>query len=180
LNALSGLQLVRPATLADAPAIQRIYAHHVLHGTATYEEVPPDLAEMETRIAKILDRGWPYLLAEADGEVVGFAYCAQFRERPSYRYSGEDSVYVRDDMRGRKVGRMLLAALLPRAEACGFRQLFAVIGDAENAGSIGLHASMGFVEVGRLRHCGVKFGRWLDVVIMQRALGQPEADPPPT
>jgi phosphinothricin acetyltransferase len=169
---------IRDARLADAPAIAAIYAHHVLHGTATYEEVPPDADAMRARIARVLDAGWPYLVAEAAGEPVGFAYCMQFRERPAYRFAAEDSVYVRDDLRGRKVGRALLAALLPRAEACGFRQVFAVIGDAENGGSIGLHAAMGFVQAGRLRACGLKFGRWLDVVIMQRALGAGDASLP--
>lgn len=169
---------IRDAVLADAPALAAIYAHHVLHGTATYEETPPDADAMRGRIGRVLDQGWPYLVAETDGEPVGFAYCMQFRERPAYRFAAENSVYVRDDLRGRKVGRALLEALLPRAEACGFRQVFAVIGDAENGGSIGLHAAMGFAHAGRLRACGMKFGRWLDVVIMQRPLGAGDAPLP--
>jgi len=170
---------VRAATLDDAPELQRIYAHHVLHGTGTYEETPPDVEEMAARMRRIMRHGWPFLLAEADDEVVGYAYCAQLRDRTGYRFSAEDAVYVRDDMRGRKVGRQLLEALLSEAEAFGFRQVFAFIGDAANAGSIGLHAAMGFVETGRLRRCGIKFGQWLDVVIMQRALGPADAAIPP-
>lgn len=169
---------IREVTPDDAPAIQAIYAHHVLHGTASFEVVPPDLAEMTRRIADVTSKGWPYLVAEADGQVVGYAYCTRYRPREGYRFSAEDSVYVRDDMRGRQVGRALLAGLLQRAEAMGFRQCIAIIGDSDNAGSIGLHAAMGFRQVGIVRACGTKFGRWLDSVIMQRALGPGDSEPP--
>ena len=170
---------LRDAEPGDLPAITAIYAHHVLHGAGTFEEVPPDGAEMRARIAKVQSRGWPWLVAaEADGQVVGFAYVAQFRNRSAYRYAGEDSVYVRDDIRGQGVGKALVAALLRRGEECGFRQVFAVIGDSENVGSIGLHVSLGFRQVGVLRSAGAKFGRWLDVVTMQRAIGRGDRDPP--
>ena len=170
---------IRDALPADVPAITAIYAHHVLHGTGTFEEVPPGEAEMARRIAAVQDKGWPWLVAEEDGQILGFAYLAQFRPRSAYRYAGEDSVYVRDDIRGQGVGKALVQALLRRAEECGFRQVFAVIGDSENVGSIGLHASLGFRQVGVMRSAGAKFGRWLDVVTMQRAIGQGDRDPPP-
>ena len=162
--------LIRDAAPGDLPAITAIYAHHVLHGTGTFEEVPPDEAEMADRIAAVQDRGWAWLVAEEGGAVLGFAYFSQFRPRSAYRFAGEDSVYVRDDVRGQGVGKALVAALLGRAEAAGFRQMFAVIGDSENVGSIGLHVSLGFRQYGVLRSAGVKFGRWLDVVFMQRAI----------
>ncbi len=170
---------IRDAVPADLPAITAIYAHHVLNGAGTFEEVPPEEAEMRARLAKVQDRGWPWLVAvEADGQVVGFAYVAQFRDRSAYRYAGEDSVYVRDDQRGQGVGKALVAALLERAEACGFRQMFAVIGDSENVGSIGLHVSLGFRQCGVLKSAGIKFGRWVDVVFMQRAVGAGDRDLP--
>jgi phosphinothricin acetyltransferase len=171
--------LIRDAEPGDLPAITAIYAHHVLHGAGTFEEVPPDGAEMRARIAKVQSRGWPWLVAaEADGQVVGFAYVAQFRDRSAYRYAGEDSVYVRDDQRGQGVGKALVAELLKRAEACGFRQMLAVIGDSENVGSIGLHASLGFRHAGVLKSAGVKFGRWVDVVFMPRPVGPGDKDLP--
>ena len=169
---------LRDAAPGDLPAITAIYAHHVLHGTGTFEEAPPGEAEMARRIADVQDQGWPWLVAEENGETLGFAYLAQFRPRSAYRYAGEDSVYVRDDIRGQGVGKALVAALLRRAEECGFRQVFAVIGDSENVGSIGLHASLGFRQVGVMRSAGAKFGRWLDVVTMQRAIGRGDRDPP--
>ncbi len=170
---------LRDAAPADLPAITAIYAHHVLHGTGTFEEKPPDEAEMARRIAAVQDQGWPWLVAEEGGLILGFAYLSQFRPRSAYRYAGEDSVYVRDDIRGQGVGKALVAALLRRAEECGFRQVFAVIGDSENVGSIGLHVSLGFRQVGLMRSAGAKFGRWVDVVTMQRAVGQGDRDPPP-
>ena len=169
---------IRDAVPADLPAITAIYAHHVLHGAGTFEEVPPDAVEMRARIAKVQEHDWPWLVAEEGGDVVGFAYVAQFRDRSAYRFAGEDSVYVRDDQRGQGVGKALVAALLERAEACGFRQVFAVIGDSENVGSIGLHVSLGFRQVGVLKAAGVKFGRWVDVVFMQRAVGAGDRDVP--
>jgi phosphinothricin acetyltransferase len=163
---------LRDATPADLPAMTAIYAHHVRTGTGTFEESPPDEAEMAARLAKVQGAGWAWLVAEApDGTVQGYAYFTQIRDRSAYRFSAEDSVYVRNDVRGQGVGKALVDGLLERAEACGFRQIFAVIGDSENAGSIGLHASCGFRQVGVLRSAGMKFGRWLDVVYMQRALG---------
>ncbi|MBD0274063.1 MAG: N-acetyltransferase family protein [Acetobacteraceae bacterium] len=169
---------LRDAASADVPAMTAIYAHHVLHGTGTFEEEPPDEAEMTRRMGAVQGQGWPWLVAEEDGKILGFAYLNQFRPRSAYRYAGEDSVYVRNDIRGQGVGKALVAALLRRAEECGFRQVFAVIGDSENVGSIGLHVSLGFRQVGVLRSAGAKFGRWLDVVTMQRAIGQGDRDPP--
>jgi phosphinothricin acetyltransferase len=166
---------VRDATAADLPAITAIYAHHVLHGTGTFEEVPPDEAEMAARMARVQEAGCAWLVAvDAAGAVLGFGYFAPFRPRSAYRFTAEDSVYVRDDIRGQGVGKALMAELIGRAEARGMRQMVAVIGDAENVGSIGLHVSLGFRQVGVLKAVGLKFGRWLDVVQMQRALGEGE------
>jgi phosphinothricin acetyltransferase len=166
---------IRDATPADLTAITAIYAHHVLHGTGTFEEEPPDEADMAARIAKVQEAGSAWLVAEGDdGAVAGYGYYAQFRDRSAYRFTAEDSIYVREDVRGQGVGKALVAALVQRAEAQGFRQMIAVIGDSENTGSIGLHLSLGFRQVGVLRAAGLKFGRWLDVVQMQRALGPGE------
>jgi phosphinothricin acetyltransferase len=162
--------LIRSATAADIAAITAIYAHHVLYGTGTFEEVPPDQSEMAARFAQVIARGWPWLVAEIDGAVAGYAYCGQFRDRAAYRFAGEDSVYVRDDACGRGVGRALLDALIPASCAAGFRRMFAVIGDSANRGSIALHARAGFAHCGALHAAGFKFGRWLDVVFMERAL----------
>ncbi len=168
--------LIRDATAADLPAITAIYAHHVLHGTGTFEEVPPTQEEMAERLEKVQRHGWAWLVAEGPGAegpqtVLGYAYVCQYRDRSAYRYSAEDSIYVRNDVRGQGVGKALVAALLDRAEAAGFRQIFAVIGDSENVGSIGLHLSLGFRQVGIMKSAGIKFGRWLDVVLMQRPIG---------
>ncbi len=162
---------IRPATDADVPEIQSIYAHHVLTGTGTFEEVPPSVEEMAARFAKMRGRGWPFLVSADASGVLGYAYATQFRDRSAYRFTLEDSIYVREDQRGQGVGKALVAQLLDVSEAAGFRQMIAVIGDTENAGSIGLHASLGFHHVGTLRAAGLKFGRWLDAVYMQRALG---------
>jgi phosphinothricin acetyltransferase len=171
---------LREATPADLPAITAIYAHHVLHGTGTFEETPPDEAEMAARIAKVQAAGCPWLVAEDEaGLVIGFGYYAPFRDRSAYRFTAEDSVYVRDDIRGQGVGKALVAELIARAEAKGLRQMIAVIGDSENVGSIGLHISLGFRQVGVLKAAGMKFGRWVDVVTMQRALGEGERTLPP-
>ncbi|MCB4824394.1 GNAT family N-acetyltransferase [Roseicella aerolata] len=176
--------LIRDAVPADLPAITAIYAHHVLHGTGTFEEVPPTEAEMGARMADTQTRGWAWLVAEGQelpGEapgLIGYAYFNQFRMRSAYRYSAENSVYVRDDVRGMGVGKALVAALLERADQAGFRQMFAVIGDSDNVGSIGLHLSLGFQRAGVLRSAGVKFGRWLDVVFMQRSIGAGDRDVP--
>ena len=165
--------LIRDATEADIPALAAIYAHHVLHGTGTFEETPPDPAEMAGRFALITGQGFAWLVAEApDGSVLGYAYHAPFRNRSGYRYTAENAIYVRDDVRGQGVGKALVEALLARAEAAGLRQMYALIGDSENAGSIGLHVSAGFRRVGVMKAAGFKFGRWLDVVIMQKTLGE--------
>jgi phosphinothricin acetyltransferase len=170
---------LRDATAADLPAITAIYAHHVLHGTGTFEEDPPDQAEMAARMAKVKAAGCAWLVAEDEaGMVIGYGYFAPFRERSAYRFTAEDSVYIRDDIRGQGVGKALVAELIARGEARGFRQMIAVIGDSENVGSIGLHLSLGFRQVGVLRAAGMKFGRWVDVVTMQRALGEGEKSLP--
>ncbi|MCX8135357.1 MAG: GNAT family N-acetyltransferase [Roseococcus sp.] len=166
--------IIRDATPADIPAITAIYAHHVLHGTGTFEETPPSEEEMAARMAKVQGAGHAWLVAEQEGRVAGYGYYAPFRERSAYRFTAEDSIYVRDDVRGMGVGKALVQALLARAEAAGMRQMIAVIGDSENVGSIGLHASLGFRQVGVMKAVGLKFGRWLDVVTMQRALGEGE------
>lgn len=162
--------ILRDAMPADVPAITAIYAHHVLTGTGTFEEVQPDEAEMAARLAKVQNAGCAWLVTEQDGVVTGYGYYSQFRDRSAYRFTAEDSIYVRDDVRGMGVGKALVQALLERATAQGFRQMLAVIGDSENAGSIGLHASLGFRQVGVMRGVGLKFDRWVDVVTMQKAL----------
>jgi L-amino acid N-acyltransferase YncA len=169
---------IRPATHADVPEIQSIYAHHVLIGTGTFEEEPPSVEEMAERFCKVSARGWDWLVATDATGVLGFAYYTQFRDRSAYRFAVEDSVYVREDVRGQGVGKALVARLIEDATAEGFRQMIAVIGDSENVGSIGVHASLGFQMVGTMRAVGLKFGRWLDVVTMQRALGRGAADMP--
>lgn len=169
---------IRPSHEADLPAITAIYAHHVLHGTGTFETVPPTLQEMTARRAEVLGRGLPWLVAEQDGRVLGYAYCNWFKPRPAYRFSAEDSIYVAHDAPRRGIGRALLHALCDAAQAAGVRRLIAVIGDSANAGSIGVHRSLGFEVTGTLRSCGWKFDRWLDVVMMDRALGDGDASPP--
>jgi len=162
---------VRPALPArDASAVSQIYSHHVLHGTGTFEEEPVSADSMAERMVFVHARGWPWLVAEIDHLVVGYAYCAQFRDRAAYRYSCEDSVYVREDHIGRGIGRALLQALIEAASAYGFRRMFAVIGDSANRGSIALHAGLGFAHAGILHRAGFKFGRELDVVFMERAV----------
>lgn len=165
--------LIRPSLDADIAAIAAIYSHHVLHGTGTFETDPPGVADMATRRADVLSKGLPYLVAErrSDGAILGFAYCNWFKPRPAYRFSAEDSIYLADDARGRGVGTALLKALIEAAEAAGVRKLIAVIGDSANAGSIGVHRAQGFAHVGVLEDVGWKFDRWLDVVLMDRVLG---------
>ena len=176
-NALPGLRM-RNATETDLPVIQAIYAHHVLHGTGTFEEVPPSVEEMTERFDKVTEHGWSWLVATDATGVLGYAYYTQFRDRSAYRYCVEDSVYVREDVRGQGVGKALVVRLIEDASAQGMRQMIAVIGDSENVGSIGVHASLGFHMVGTMKAVGVKFGRWLDVVSMQRALGRGDLDMP--
>ena len=170
---------IRPASDADLADIQSIYAHHVLHGTGTFEEVPPSLEEMTQRFKAGAARGWAWLVAADETGVLGYAYYAQIRDRTAYRFTAEDSIYVREDVRGQGVGKALVLRLLDEAERAGFRQMVAVIGDSENIGSVGMHASLGFHHVGTLRATGLKFGRWLDTVYMQRALGAGDNDMPP-
>ncbi|HEX6692822.1 MAG TPA: GNAT family N-acetyltransferase [Burkholderiales bacterium] len=169
---------VRPAAPADFPAIHAIYAHHVLTGLASFEEVPPSQEELQRRHRDITAGGLPYLAAELDGSVAGYGYCALYRTRSAYRHTLEDSVYVRQDMIGRGVGSALLGELIRRCEGLGYRQIIAVIGDSANAGSIALHASHGFLRAGTLRSVGFKFGRWVDSVLMQLPLGPGDAEKP--
>ena len=163
---------VRDATEADMAAVQTIYAEAVLHGLASFEEAPPTLDDMLARRAKVLGQGLPWLVAELDGRVAGYAYASSYRDRSGYRYTIEDSVYVAPDMQGRGVGRALLAALLERCNNGPWRQMVAVIGDYENKGSIALHESLGFRMVGTLEAVGFKLGRWVDSVFMQIPLGE--------
>jgi L-amino acid N-acyltransferase YncA len=171
--------LIRDALERDIPELHAIYAHHVLHGLGTFEEVPPGVAAFDEKWRAIVKHGLPWLVAEAAGEVVGYAYASPFRPRTGYRYSVEDSVYVRDDQRGRGIGYTLLSALIPRCDATGVRQIVAVIGDSENASSIAVHARLGFEHAGVLKGVGYKFGRWVDVVMMQLAMnGGTNTQPP--
>ena len=160
------------------PAIQRIYAHYVLNGLATFEEIPPAVEEISARRKKTLDLGLPYLVAEADGTVLGYCYAGAYHARAAYRFTIEDSVYVANGAGGRGVGTALLRELLARCEAGPWRQMIAIIGDSENAGSIALHKRLGFSPVGTLRSVGFKFGRWIDAPILQRALGEGDASKP--
>ncbi len=170
--------LIRPSTDADVQAIAGVYAWNVLNGLGTFEEIPPDAAEMGRRRAAFLDRGLPYLVAELDGEVVGYCYAGPFRLRAAYRYTVEDSVYVSPKAVGAGVGKALLAALIQACEDLGLRQMCAVIGDSGNAASIGLHASLGFEKKGVFPAMGHKFGRWVDLVWMQRSLNGGGDTPP--
>jgi phosphinothricin acetyltransferase len=163
---------IRDSTDADIGAIQAIYAHHVAHGLGSFEEIPPDAATLAERRAALLAKGLPYLVAERAGRIAGYAYAGPFRPRAAYRFSLEDSIYVAPDAIGGGVGRGLLVELLARAEAWGARQMVAVIGDSANAGSIGLHKALGFRMVGVFEAIGYKHGRWVDIVMMQRALGR--------
>lgn len=162
---------IRDAAEADLPAVQAIYARHVLHGFASFEEVPPETAELAARRAAVLAQGLPYLAAEIEGRLVGYAYAGAYRPRPAYRHTIEDSVYVADGLAGRGIGRALLGALIERCEAGPWRQMVAVIGDSGNAASIALHEAFGFRRAGLLQSTGFKLGRWVDTVLMQRALG---------
>jgi phosphinothricin acetyltransferase len=171
---------VRDAAQDDLPAIQAIYAHHVLRGLASFEEAPPDLEEIRNRHADVTRRGLPYLVATRDGAVLGFGYCAPYRPRSAYRYALEDSVYIREGSTGQGLGSKLLAELIARCERLDYRQVIAVIGDSANAASIALHARFGFLRVGTLRSTGYKFGRWVDSVLMQRPLGPGDGTPPAT
>lgn len=169
---------IRDATPGDIAAVQAIYAHHVLHGLGTFETAPPGVAEMQRRYAQITGDGFPYLVAEEPGRMLGFAYANHFRARAAYRNTVEDSIYVAADAMERGVGTGLLTALIERCTALGLRQMLAVIGDSGNAGSIGVHRRCGFEHTGVMKAVGRKFDRWVDVVIMQRALGAGSSTPP--
>ena len=172
------MPIIRPSTDQDLSAITAIYAHHVLHGTGTFEVDPPSEQDMAGRRQDVLSKGLPWLVL-ADGEqVLGFAYCNWFKPRPAYRFSAEDSIYLAPEAAGRGLGRALLAELAAQAERAGVRRLIAVIGDSANAGSIGVHRAIGFQPVGVLKACGWKFERWLDVVLMDMALGQGDSTAP--
>lgn len=172
--------IIRTATAGDAEALAAIYGHHVLHGFGTFEEVPPSSAEMNVRRQAIADLGLPYLVAEADGAVLGFAYAGPFRTRQAYRYTLEDSVYIAPDAIGRGVGRAVLSGVVSACETLGVRQLVAVIGDSGNAASIGLHTALGFQPAGVGHSFGFKHGRWVDIVWMQKALNGGDTRAPDT
>jgi L-amino acid N-acyltransferase YncA len=163
---------IRPAIVADLPSVTEIYAEAVSVGTATFELVPPDLAEMTRRFQALTDSGFPYLVADLEGRVAGYAYAGPYRPRPAYRFTVENSVYLRPAIHRRGVGLQLLQRLIAECEARGFRQMIAVIGDSANAASIGVHAACGFQMIGTHPNVGLKFGRWLDTVMMQRELGE--------
>ena len=167
----AGHVVIRDATDVDMTEVLRIYQPYVLNGLATFENVPPRLDEMLERRAAVLAAGLPYLVAEVDGQVAGYAYATSYRPRPAYRHTIEDSVYISENMRGRRIGTALLQELIARSEAGSWRQMLAVIGNSGNAGSIALHRRMGFLPVGTLRSVGFKLGQWVDTVLMQRALG---------
>ena len=162
---------IRPSADTDIPAITAIYAHHVLHGTGTFETTPPTEQDMSARRADVLSKGLPYLVVEDAGGVLGFAYCNWFKPRPAYRFSAEDSIYLAPTTQGKGLGKLLLVELMAQAERRGVRKLIAVIGDSANQGSVGVHTACGFQHVGVLAHCGWKFDRWLDVVLMDRSIG---------
>lgn len=175
MNALSPAAiLISDASEADMAQVQRIYAHHVLHGLASFEEEPPPLAEMLARRDKVLEHGLPYLVARerSSGRVLGYAYATQYRPRRAYRFTVEDSVYMAEGEQGRGVGRLLLTAVIDRCAAAGFRQMIAIIGNSANAASIGLHTACGFRLVGTFENVGFKHDGWRDTVLMQRALGE--------
>jgi L-amino acid N-acyltransferase YncA len=163
---------IRPATEADLPFITEIYEQAVCYGTATFELTPPDLAEMTRRFRALMDGGFPYLVAVVESEVIGYAYAGPYRPRPAYRFTVENSIYLKPAIHRRGVGLKLMEVLLAECEKRGYRQMIAVIGDSANAGSVGLHARCGFQMIGTHPSVGLKFGRWLDTVMMQLSLGE--------
>ncbi|OKH89529.1 GNAT family N-acetyltransferase [Thalassospira sp. TSL5-1] len=174
--------LIRDAQPEDFARITEIYGHHVLHGLASFEERAPEIAELTARWQHVRERGLPYLVAEIDGNVEGFAYAGSYRPRPAYRYTVEDTIYIAPEIVGKGAGRALLTELITRCTALGYRQMVAIIGDSANVASIGLHARLGFRVAGTLQSAGYKLGRWVDSVIMQRWLGDgdgtiPEQEP---
>jgi phosphinothricin acetyltransferase len=162
---------IRPAAAADLPSITGIYDHAVRYGTATFELIPPDMAEMTRRFGALMEGGFPYFVAALDDRVIGYAYAGAYRPRPAYRFTVENSVYLEPAIHRRGIGLQLLQRLIAECEARGYRQMIAVIGDSANAGSISVHAKCGFRMIGTHPNVGFKFGRWLDTVMMQRALG---------
>jgi L-amino acid N-acyltransferase YncA len=176
-TAMSSLE-IRSAEEADLPAITEIYEHAVRYGTATFELTPPHLAEMSQRYRALIDGGFPYFVAELERDVVGYAYAGPYRPRPAYRFTVENSIYLRPAIHRQGIGLKLLQRLILECEARGFRQMIAVIGDSANAGSIGVHRRCGFELIGTHPHVGFKFGRWLDTIMMQRALGEGAATIP--
>ena len=173
------MPLIRPSRDDDVAAITRIYAHHVLHGTGTFETTPPTEAEMAQRRADVLGKNLPWLVLEDDdGQVIGYAYGNWFKPRPAYRFSVEDSIYLAPEVAGKGLGRLLLAELLAVLQRAGIRKVMAVIGDSGNAGSIGVHRALGFDHIGTVKACGWKFGRWLDIVLMEKAIGEADRTPP--
>ena len=172
------MPIIRPSQAADIQAITAIYAHHVLHGTGTFELDPPSQSDMTSRRADVLAKGLPYLVAVDGDQVLGFAYCNWFKPRPAYRFSAEDSIYLAPDAFGKGLGRALLTELAAQAEKAGVRKLIAVIGDSANTGSIAVHRSVGFSHVGVLKSCGWKFDQWRDVVMMDKALGLGDTSAP--
>ncbi|WP_181703417.1 GNAT family N-acetyltransferase [Chthonobacter albigriseus] len=175
---MTATAVLRPFAPADIPAIRAIYADAVIHGTASWELEPPDEAEMARRAETILGGGYPYLVAEVAGRLAGYAYASAYRPRAAYRYTIENSIYVDPSIQRAGVGRALLSGLIAAAGDRGFRQMIAVIGDSDNAASIGLHRAMGFAMIGVARSVGFKHGRWLDQVLMQRAIGEGDASAP--
>ena len=172
------MPIIRPSQPEDLSAITAIYQHHVLQGTGTFEIEPPSLQDMTARREDVLSKGLPYLVIEDQGQVQGFAYCNWFKPRPAYRFSAEDSIYLATNASGMGWGRLLLSELCRKAEAAGIRKLIAIIGDSANAGSIGVHSSVGFHSVGVVKACGWKFNRWLDIVMMEKALGHGDTRSP--
>lgn len=169
---MSSSLIIRPVQLTDVAAITAMYGYNVAHGTASWEYTPPDEAEMQHRMQNILNQGYPYFVAELSGNVVGYTYASSYRPRLGYRYVVEDSIYVTNALHGQGVGRSLLSRLIDACTAQGFRQMVAVIGDSQNQASIRLHQSLGFTQAGFLPNTGFKFGRWLDLVLLQRSLGE--------
>jgi phosphinothricin acetyltransferase len=172
------MTIIRLSTDSDIPQITAIYAHHVLHGTGTFEITPPTQEDMASRRADVVGKALPYLVIEDAQGIAGFAYCNWFKPRPAYRFSAEDSIYMAPQAQGKGLGRLLLCELMAQAERAGIRKLIAVIGDSGNLGSIALHNACGFTHVGVLESCGWKFDRWLDVVMMECPIGQGNSSPP--
>ncbi|MEY3628427.1 MAG: hypothetical protein RLY91_193 [Pseudomonadota bacterium] len=177
MNLTNTSVVIRDSLEGDVPVIQDIYSHHVQHGTASFELTPPTLSEMQQRRGDVLARNLPYLVADMNGVVVGYAYATMYRPRPAYRFTVEDSVYVREGLGGHGIGRALLDAVIQRCTALGYRQMLAVIGDS-SAASVALHKAAGFVEVGLFRSVGFKFGQWRDTAMLERELGEGNRTPP--